>query len=218
MLQTIQMKLWWFIIYLHILVYIWQVHVFVWCAGVHVVAMVPVLRSGNNSLSQFSPSIYIWIPAIKFKCQPCTTSALPTGWSCQPQIMLWKLGFMSVKKHIICHVMKNCKLQNTNGVDKSSVLTQRSHGLEKQIPLLYFIECQWVKGYSIKQKVMMSSGGAAIIDKPWPCKPRYSEYLWGLCFFCEVLLSFHTAARVQAIVLLLSTEADNRHIIWPLIA
>lgn len=102
MLQTIQMKLWWFIIYLHILVYIWQVHVFVWCAGVHVVAMVPVLRSGNNSLSQFSPSIYIWIPAIKFKCQPCTTSALPTGWSYQPQIMLWKLDFMSVKKHIIC--------------------------------------------------------------------------------------------------------------------
>lgn len=39
------------------------------------------------------------------------------------------------------------------------------------------------------------------------------EYLWGLCFFCEVWLNFHTAARAQAIVLLLSTEADNRCII-----
>lgn len=44
----------------------------------------------------------------------------------------------------------------------------------------------------------MSRGGAAI-NKPWPCKPWYSEYLWGLCFFCEVWLSFHTAARAQAI-------------------
>lgn len=60
---------------------------------------------------------------------------------------------------------------------------------------------------------MMSSEGAAIIDKPCPCKPRYNEYLWGLSFFCEVLLSFHTAARAQAIILLLSIEADNRHII-----
>lgn len=51
---------------------------------------------------------------------------------------------------------------------------------------------------------MMTSGGAAIIDKPWPCKPRYSEYLWSLCFFCELLLNFHTAARAQAVVLLLS--------------
>ena len=124
MLQTIQMKLWWFIIYLHILVYIWQVHVFVWCAGVYMVAMVHVSRSGITPwVSSLLPPIY-GSHQSNSNCQPCT-SALPTGWSCQPQIMLWKLDLMSVKRHIICHVVANCKQQNTNGMDKWSVLTHK---------------------------------------------------------------------------------------------